>query len=286
MKEKENAFLVNLEYKNFIKFLKQNISNARQLAIRKVNNELINLYYFIGKQIVLKQKTTSWGDDLIGQIEKDLKREFPDVGGFSRTNLFYMKKLFIFFGEKEFIPQAVGQIPWGHIRLLLDRVKNQNEVMFYIKETIENNWSRVILEHQIDLDLYGRQGKLLNNFKDTISDIEVGFIENSFKETYILDFLDLSKDAKERELEKLLVENIANFLMELGRGFAFVGKQYKIVIDSDEFFIDLLFYNYILRRFVVIELKTTDFRPEHLGQIGFYLTVIDKTLKTEMDNAK
>ena len=217
------------------------------------------------------------------KIEQDLKETFPEMSGFSRANLFYMKKFYVFFGEKEKIPQAVGQIPWGHVRLILDKIKNLTEAEFYINKTIENSWSRAILQHQIELNLFARKGKLQSNFENTVSLSELNLIQESFKESYIFDFLNLSQKAKEKDLEKALIEHISHLLLEFGRGFAFVGKQYKIVVGDDEFFIDLLFYNYILKRFVVIELKITDFKPEYIGQIGFYMTAVDKQIKTETD---
>lgn len=185
-------FSLDLDYKNFIENLKNNVKKARNIAFLKVNTELINLYYNIGKEICIKQQETNWGDNLIGQIEKDLKKEFPEIKGFSRTNLFYMKKLYVFFGQLEKVPQLVGQIPWSHIRTILDKIKNLNEATFYIKETIKNSWSRVILEHQIEYNLYNRQGKILSNFNETINENEVDLIQDYFKEDYILDFLNIS----------------------------------------------------------------------------------------------
>ena len=279
----DNKIIVSKEYKELLKSIKEQIKTARNKAIRKVNSGLIKLYYTIGQQIVEKQEKANWGDDLIGQIEKDIKRELPDITGFSRTNLFYMKKLYLFFTGFEKLPQAVGQIPWGHIRLILDKIKDQNEALFYIEKTIENSWSRIILDHQMSLKLYKRQGKALTNFDKTINCESIELLKDSFKESYILDFLQLSEQAKEKELEKSLVQNITRFLMEMGKGFAFVGKQYKLTVGDKEFFIDLLFYNYILKRFVIVELKTTEFKPEHIGQIGFYITAIDRDIKTDSD---
>ncbi|OQX93113.1 MAG: hypothetical protein B6I17_04215 [Tenericutes bacterium 4572_104] len=224
----DNKIIVSKEYKELLKSIKEQIKTARNKAIRKVNSGLIELYYSIGQQIVEKQEKSSWGDDLIGQIEKDIKRELPDITGFSRTNLFYMKKL-------------------------------------------------------LSLKLYKRQGKALTNFDKTINCESIELLKDSFKESYILDFLQLSEQAKEKELEKSLVQNITRFLMEMGKGFAFVGKQYKLTVGDKEFFIDLLFYNYILKRFVIVELKTTEFKPEHIGQIGFYITAIDRDIKTDSD---
>lgn len=279
-----SSYIANLEYKELITSIKHDIIRSRQIAVRKVNTELIMLYYNIGKNIVLQQKSSHWGDDLIGQIEKDLKKEFNNLKGFSRTNLFYMKKFYLFFEQIEILPQAVGQIPWGHIRLILDKIKDINKALFYIKETVENSWSRVILEHQIELDLYSRKGKLLSNFDKTISKDNLELVHSSFKENYIFDFLDLNERAKEKDLEKALIENITHFLMELGKGFAFVGKQKKLVVGQKEFFIDLLFYNYVLKRFIVIEIKTVEFSPEHFGQISFYVTAVDKDIKGIDDN--
>lgn len=171
----------------------------------------------------------------------------------------------------------------GHTRLIIDKTKDIKEIEFYIQKTIENSWSRSILDHQIDLNLYKRQGKIINNFDNTVPKQDISLIKESFKESYILDFLDIKDDFKERELEKLLTENILKFILELGKGFAFVGKQFKLEVGGQEFFIDLLFYNYILNRFIVIELKNTDFKPEYVGQISFYLTAVNKKIKTKND---
>jgi len=276
-------FLISKDYQAFISQIKRSVQLARNKAIRSVNSELIGLYYQIGRQIARKQKETNWGDDLIGQIEFDLKTSFPDLSGFSRRNLNYMRNLYNFFGENEKVPQAVAQIPWGHIRLILDKIKNTKEADFYIQKTIENSWSRVILDHQISLNLYQRQGKAINNFDLTVGNQDAALIKETFKENYILDFLELGEDARERDLEKYLIQNITDFILELGKGFAFIGKQYKLTIGEQEFFIDLLFYNYILKRFVAIELKTTEFKPEYAGQIGFYITAIDKDVKKDED---
>lgn len=276
-------FIENKEYKDFIYEIKEGIKRAKNTAVLRVNTELVNLYYSIGKQIVEKQKVSKWGDDLIGQIEVDLKLAFPDMTGFSRINLFYMKNLYLLTHLNENVPQLVEQIPWGHTRLIIDKIKDIKEIEFYIQKTIENSWSRSILDHQIDLKLYKRQGKIINNFDNTIPKQDISLIKESFKESYILDFLDIKNEVKERELEKLLTENILKFILELGKGFAFVGKQFKLEVGGQEFFIDLLFYNYILNRFVVIELKNTDFKPEYIGQIGFYLSAVNKKVKTKTD---
>ncbi|MEI7621908.1 MAG: PDDEXK nuclease domain-containing protein [Candidatus Moraniibacteriota bacterium] len=276
-------FLATQDYRTLITQIKQSIQQARSRAIRSVNSELVGLYYKIGKQIVQKQENSNWGEDLIGQIEIDLKLAFPDLSGFSRRNLNYMRKLYIFFGGVEKVPQLVAQIPWGHIRLILDKIKNYAEAEFYVRKTIENSWSRVMLDHQIDLRLFQRQGKIISNFKATVEAQEVALIQEAFKESYVLDFLGLDAESKERDLEQALIENMTNFMLELGKGFAFAGKQFKLTVGGQEFFVDLLFYNYLLNRFVVVELKTTEFKPEYVGQLGFYLTAIDRDVKNQQD---
>lgn len=278
-----SAITTNQDYKNFIQEIKSEVKRARLTAVRSVNSSLIELYYTIGKNIVAKQKQTDWGDNLIGQVELDLKKEFPEMTGFSRTNLFYMRKMYLFFGESEKVPQVVAQIPWGHIRLLLDKIKDLKEAQFYIQKTIENTWSRVILEHQIESDLYSRQGKIINNFDTAIEPKELREVKQAFKDPYIFDFLNFKEDLKEKELEDALMDNITSFLLEMGRGFSFVGRQYKLTVAEDEFFIDLLFYNYILKRFVVVELKTTKFQPEYIGKLDFYITAVDRQVKTKTD---
>jgi len=274
--------IFNKEYIEFISKIKENIIKSRQNAILKVNSELINLYYTLGKEIYFKQKESNWGINLIGQIEKDLRKEFPNVKGFSRRNLFYMRKFYLFF-KTENVPQVVAQLPWNQIRLILDKIKNKEEALFYIQESINNLWSKVLLEHQIELNLYARKKNINNNFLNTLPKKDSKFILNYFKENYILDFLNLKEEFNEKELEESIVSNISKFLIELGKGFAFIGKQFKINVGNKDFYIDLLFYNYILKRFIVIELKITEFKPEYLGQIGFYINIINKDMKRKED---
>lgn len=271
------------EYQNLIEIIKRQISSSRQKAIKAVNFELISMYHQIGKHIFEEQEKNSWWDNIIWQIEKDLKLSFPNITWFSRTNLFYMKKFYLFFGKNIIVPPVVGQIPWTHIRIILDKVESIDEANFYISKTIENWWTKIILAHQIDSKLFERKANLSNNFAETIEENSLAIIQDSFKERYILDFLDLGEQAKEKDLEEALIQNITKFLVELWKWFAFVWKQYKLTIDNKEFFIDLLFYHYILKRFVVIELKTTEFKPEHIWQLGFYMNVVDKQVRTEED---
>ena len=259
------------------------ILQARHIAVRKVNVELINLYYTLGKAIYEKQQETKWGDNLITQVEEDLRQAFPDMTGISRRNLIYMRSFYIFVKDDPKVQQLAAQIPWWHIVMIMTKIKNLTEAEFYIHKTIENSWSRAILEHQIELNLFERQGKLQSNFVQTIPSEDISLMQESFKESYIFDFLNLSEKAKEKDIEKALIEHLSHLLLEFGRGFAFVGRQYKIEVGEEEFFIDLLFYNYILKRFIVIELKITDFKPEYVGQIGFYMTAVDRQIRTQTD---
>jgi predicted nuclease of restriction endonuclease-like (RecB) superfamily len=279
-----NLLATDSQYKLFIEDLKKRIKSSSQKVVRTVNSELIGLYYQIGQQITEKQSTAKWGDNLLKQIEQDLRLEFPNLKGFSRRNLFYMRSFYKFCNELPIVQQAVAQIPWGHICLIMDKIKNSEEAKFYVSKIIENGWSRDFLDNQIDFRLYQREGKSINNFEQTINgDKQINLVKQSFKDSYVLDFLELSKLDSERQLEDSLIENITRFMLELGRGFAYVGRQFKLDVDGQEFFIDLLFYNYILRRFIVIELKNTDFKPEYIGQLSFYMTAINRQVKNTDD---
>ena len=209
------TFLATPEYQHFIETLKQQISHAKHFAVRTVNSQLISLYYEIGKHIVLKQQETNRGDKLIEQVEKDLKYSFPEMKGFSRTNLFYMKKFYLFFGQEQIVPPMVGLIPRTHVRIILDKVKDREEANFYISKTVENGWSKIILSHQIDSQLFSRSPNITNNFALTVENADFAPLQESFKERYVLDFLDLSEQAKEKDLEEALVQSITQFLMEL-----------------------------------------------------------------------
>lgn len=226
------------------------------------------------------------GDNLLKQIEQDLRLEFPNLKGFSQRNLIYMRSLYKFCQEFEITQQVVAKLPWGHLTLIIDKIRNREEALFYINKVIESGWSRVILDHQIDFNLYQRQGQSLNNFDQTVAaQVQAQQIKQSFKESYVLDFLELGQMYQEKQLENGLVENVTKFMLELGKGFAYVGRQFKLQVSKQEFYIDLLFYNYILRRFVVIELKTTDFKPEYIGQLNFYMTAIDRQVKQGLDES-
>lgn len=269
------------EYNNFFLDIKQQIQQAQVKAVIAVNTELIKLYWSIGNEILIRQKTKKWGSKVVDQLSKDLKHSFPDLKGFSRRNLMYMRQFAENYPNFEFVQQAVAQISWSHNIILLNKCKNKTERLWYAHKSIENGWSRNILSMQIETDLYLRKGSTTNNFQNNLPSADSDMVEQALKDPYIFDFLNLTEQAHEKDIEKALVDNIAQFLLELGKGFAFVGRQYHINVGQEDFYIDLLFFNIELECYVVIELKTKKFKPEHAGQIGFYLTAVDMQVKKD-----
>jgi len=286
-------------YKVWLIDLKQKVRTAQLKAAVAVNTELIMLYWELGKMITEKQ--TAWGSKFLEQLSRDLRTEFPDMEGFSITNLKYFR---LFYQYVIFRPQAEDdlheairpqaddplllqhfkKIPWGHTKLIINKIKNTDEALFYINKTIENGWSRNILSLQIKANLFQRQGKAIHNFQNTLPEITSDLAHQMIKDPYQFDFLALTDNYKERELENALVNNITNFLLELGSGFAYIGRQVPLMIGDQEYFIDLLFYHLKLRAYVVVELKTTDFIPEYAGKLSFYLSAANDLLKHPTDN--
>lgn len=271
-------------YDDFFRDLKEQIRSAQLKAALAVNQQLIVLYWRIGKEILHRQKNEGWGAKVIERLARDLKLEFPEMSGFSPRNLKYMRQYAEAYTDEEFVHQLGAQIPWRHNCMLLEKVKDPEQRAWYIKKTIENGWSRNVLAHQIETDLFNRQGGALTNFDDVLPAPQSELAQSVLKSEYNLEFLDIREKALERELERALIEHIQKILIELGVGFAFVGSQYRLEVEGDEFFVDLLFYHLGLSCFVAIELKATDFRPEYSGQINFYVNVIDKQLRRPHDN--
>ncbi len=291
--------MIDKEYGIWFSNLKKKVRAAQLKAAVAVNSELILLYWDLGKMIT--EKENSWGSKLIPNLSKDLKAEFPNMEGFSVSNLKYCKRFYLFYHnqisqqlvdqlkipyqtENETGQQLVAQIPWGHNILIFSKSKDIKEALFYIQKTIENGWSRNILGLQIENSLFERQGKAINNFKATLPETTSELAHQILKNPYSFDFLTLTENYKERELENALVENITKFLLQLGSGFAYVGKQVLLKVGDEEFFIDLLFYHLKLRAYVVIELKATDFKPEFAGKLSFYLSASNDLLKHPTDN--
>ncbi len=243
------------------------------------------MYWDLGKDIAEKQNKFNWGSKFIEQIAIELKHEFPEVKGFSRRNIYAIRQWYIFYSAKyQFVPQFVAQIPWGHNRLIISKVKDISEAEFYCNEIIKNGWDRDTLEIQIEKKLYGSLGFSDHNFPKTLPPKQSKLAKELLKDPYNFDLLGLHDDALEISIENELVKNITKFLLELGKGFAFVGKQYKIEVSENDYFIDMLFYHLDLRCYIVIELKAGKFKPEFAGKLNFYLSAVDSHLKREEDN--
>lgn len=280
---KQPSFFSEDHYAALLNGLKQRIRTAQVKAALAVNQELVLLYWQIGKEILTRQQEQGWGSKVIERLAKDLKREFPDMKGFSRSNLLYMRAFAAAYSDEAIVQQLVGQIPWGHNIRLLDMMKDPEARLWYARKTVENGWSRNVLVIQIESDLYRRQGSATTNFRRTLPKPQSDLAQQLVKDPYNFDFLTISEDAHERELEQGLIEHIRNFLMELGLGFAFLGSQYPLVVSNKEFRLDLLFYHVHLHCYVVIDLKMGEFEPQYSGQMSFYVAAVDNQLRSDRD---
>ena len=314
----------NDQYFRWISDLKQKIQQSQIKAAIQVNSALIEMYWDLGKEISERSFENTYGSGFLKQLSSDLLNEFPEIKGFSLSNIKYIKSFYLFYNQTitksqqlvgEFksddktnlhqvggglekiennpireklvgeFPQKLFLIPWGHHIQIFTKCKNVTEALFYINKTIENGWSRAVLLNMISGNLYQSQGKAITNFSKTLPDYDSELVKQTLKDPYIFDFLTISENFKERELENALIDNIQKFLIELGNGFAFVGKQVEMKVGNQSFFLDLLFYHIKLKRYVVIELKSGEFEPEHAGKLNFYVTSVDKQLRDETDNA-
>ena len=271
------------DYGDWLAELKTRIHNAQQRAAQAVNRELVALYWQIGKDILARQAQQGWGAKVIERLAQDLRTAFPDMKGFSRANLMYMRAFAEAWPDGAIVQQAVGQLPWGHNLVLLTKLKEPDQRLAYAERAISHGWSRTLLEIHIESRLLEREGQAVTNFAERLPAPGTDLAQQSLKDPYLFDFLRIGKEAGEREIETALVQHITQFLLELGAGFAFVGRQVHLEVGGDDFFIDLLFYHLKLRCYVVIELKADKFKPEHLGQLSFYLTAVDMQVKAEHD---
>ncbi|MEH6387158.1 MAG: PDDEXK nuclease domain-containing protein [Pseudomonas profundi] len=271
-------------YGNWLADLKDRIHAAQQRATLAVNRELVQLYWQIGNDILTRQAEQGWGAKVIERLAHDLRTAFPDMKGFSRANLMYMRAFAEAWPDAAIVQQAVGQLPWGHNLVLLTKLKQPELRLAYAQSAIEHGWSRNVLNIHIETRRLERSGQAVTNFAERLPTAGTDLARQSLKDPYLFDFLDVGKEADERQIEAALVKHITQFLLELGAGFAFVGRQVQVEVGGDDFFIDLLFYHLKLRCYVVIELKADKFKPEHLGQLSFYLTAIDMQVKSEQDN--
>jgi len=271
-------------YATWLTELKTRIQTAQQRAALAVNRELVLLYWQIGRDILERQANEGWGAKVIERLAHDLRTAFPNMKGFSRANLLYMRAFAEAWPEAEIVQQLVGRLPWGHNLVLLTKLKAPEIRRRYAESAIQHGWSRNVLNIHIETRLLEREGKAVTNFTANLSAPDSDLARNTLKDPYIFDFLGVAKEADEREIESAIVQHITRFLLELGAGFAYVGRQVHLEVGGDDFFIDLLFYHLKLHCYVVIELKAGAFKPEHTGQLGFYLTAVDAQIKGEQDN--
>ncbi|MBS9439880.1 MULTISPECIES: PDDEXK nuclease domain-containing protein [Photorhabdus] len=282
-------------YTSLLTDVKERIRGGQFRAAQSVNAELIQMYWDIGHMLHERQEQQGWGAGIIPKLARDIVNELPEVKGFSERNL---KRMLRFYREyalprmeqqgsgkpvSTIVPQPVAQLPWGHNILLIERIKDQTERFWYAEQTQIQGWSRDSLLHMIKSNAYARQGSVVSNFKNRLPVSQSELVQQTLKDPYVFDFLTLSEPFKERELETELLKHLEKFLLELGEGFAFVGRQYRITVSEQDYYIDLLFYHLTLRAFVVIELKRGEFKPEHAGKMNFYCSVVDEKLRHSTD---
>ena len=272
------------DYISFLDEIKRDIQTSRIKAHLAVNKELVLLYWRIGNEIIKRKAVQGWGSDVISLLSQDLKLAFPDMRGFGVRSLEYMQTLATVFSDLELAQQVVAEIPWGHITSILDKVKDKELKLWYIRKTIENGWSRNVLLLNIKSETHLKIGAAQTNFHTNLPKPQSDLAQELIKSEYNFDFLGLSGDIHEKEIEKGLIDNIKHFLLALGSGFSFLGSQYRVKLAGEEFFIDLLMYHVKLKSYIVLELKSGSFKPEYAGKLSFYLTAIDREIKDENDN--
>ena len=272
------------DYRQALAAIKQRIQSSQTRAVLAVNAELLGLYWDIGRQLDAWQRERAWGSAVVEQMAQDLQASYPGMKGFSRSSLFAMRQFFAFFSPRfEVVPQPVGQLPWGHVRTLLAKVKSVDLLLLYAQAYAEHGWSRTVLEWQIEQRFHERVGQAVGNFAQTLPAPQSELVQQSLKDPYVFDFLTLTPQAVERDIENQLVAQITRFLLELGKGFAFLGRQYPLVVNGRDHFLDLLFYHARLKCYVVIELKAGEFKPEYVGKLNFYLSAVDDQLRGDGD---
>ena len=281
------ALAHHTDYRQGLEDIKRRIQSAQTRAVLAANTELLQLYWDIGRQLAQWQKERDWGTAVVEQMATDLQSAYPGIKGFSRPSLFAMRQFYAFFsprfGQFEFVSQPVRQIPWGHIRTLLVKVKSVDEALLYAQACVDNGWSRSVLTLQVEQRHHERIGQAASNFAKALPAPQSELVQQSLKDPYVFDFLTLQADAVERDIENQLVAHITRFLLELGKGFAFLGRQYALQVNGRDYFLDLLFYHARLKCYVVIELKAGAFKPEYVGKLNFYLSAVDDLLRTEGD---
>lgn len=280
-----NDEIIPHDYQAFLQTIKTRIQQAQIQSVLAVNRELILLYWDLGNWILERQAREGWGTKVIERLATDLHKQFPHMRGLSPRNLKYMRAFATAYPDEEFVQRVVALLPWGHQCTLLDQVKSAEERRWYIERAVEHGWSRPVLATQIETGLYHRSGKALTNFKGTLPPSQSDLVQEVLRDPYVFTFLTTNEETKERDLQSALLRHIQEFLLELGVGFTFVGSNYHLVVGDEDFYLDLLFYHIRLRCFVVIELKSGEFKPEYAGKMNFYLAAVDRQVKHETDNA-
>lgn len=279
----EENNMLDKEFKDLILCVKEDILKTRFEVQTNANIELIKLYFRIGKIV---SENAKYGNRFIQDFSTSLKLEFPDTTGFSTRNLSRMKKFYEEYKDLSNLPMALAKLPWSHNNLLLDKIKELNVREWYAEKCFENGWSHTVLDHQIDLQLYERQAisEKLTNFENKLPIPQSELARDVIKDPYIFELEGIKENAAEKDIENAMMEKIKNVLLELGKGFSFVGNQYKISTENQDYYIDMLFYHLDLRCYIVVELKNVEFKPEYIGQLSFYVTAVDETLRKELDN--
>ena len=277
--------IIGKEYISFLNEIKSRIISARIKAVRSVNKELIKLYWDIGRSIIERQEKYKWGNAVVEKLANDLKEDFKSTFGFSVQNLWYMRQFYLEYKDDAILQQLVGELPWGHNILIFSQVKNKKEKAYYLKASAAMGWSRNVLLNQIKAGAYQMsQKQKQHNFERALPVHLTEQTQEAIKSVYNLDFLDIKKPVIERELEHRLIEKIKRFMLELGKGFSFIGNQHRITLGDNEYFIDLLFFNRALKCLVAIELKTGKFEPEYAGKMDFYLNLLDEQVRLKDEN--
>lgn len=273
----------NESYKTLLATIKQNIQKSQQKAVVAVNQEMLVLYWRIGKSILERQEQEGWGTKIIEQLATDLKKSFPSMRGFSTRNLKYMRQFAQIYPDFQIVQVALAQISWYHNITLIQKCADEKQRFWYAQKALEHGWSRNVMTMQIERGLYERQGKAISNFSQNLPAPQSDMAQEALKDPYLLNFLGLEEEFLEKEMEDAIVKHITHFLLELGKGFAFVGRQYVVTVSDKDYRIDLLFYNIKLRCYMAIELKATSFKPEYVGKMNFYLSALDDMVKEDID---
>lgn len=283
---KQPLMILDNDYKIWITQIKEKVRQTQIKASIKVNYELLNLYWELGREIISKESNAVWGDRFLTVMSQDLRKEFPDITGFSLSNLHNIRYWYKFYQPHltTDMESMIKSIPWGHNQRIMYKCQNVDEALFYVRKTMDNGWSRSVLEHQIESGLFQRQGNAITNFDVRLPEVHSDLAKQTLKDPYHFDFLTLREKYDEKELEQALVDQMTQFLLELGSGFSYLGRQVHIKVGESDFYMDLLFYHVRLHCYVVVELKTEKFKPEFVGKLNFYITAVNKQLKTERDN--